>query len=116
MSDLILGGHDPLDSLVFLQQESSHNSSLDTSPTGATTIGPADRTLSLLGILVSGICHALDSEEAALAIGADGSLGLLLDDLGHEATTRGLDGCRATGFGGVMPSYKCDTFIRHGSI
>jgi len=112
----LLGRHQFLDSLVFLQQESSHNSSLDASCTYSTSINSANSPLSLLTVCVLGSGHLLDSINAALAVCTFGRFCLFRNNLWYKTSTWCLNGYGATALGSVMSSDDGDSLIRHGEV
>jgi hypothetical protein len=72
-----------LDSLLFFQQEGSHDALLDTDAAATSSVDTRDGTFSLLHGMVFGGSNVLDSLKRRFAITTLGSLGLFVDTLGH---------------------------------
>jgi hypothetical protein len=82
-------GQNLLDSLLFFQQESTHDTLLDTSGTARTTVSTRNSSLSLLGSVVFTGSEVLDTWQRSLAVAAFWSFGGLVNRLGLQSSTRG---------------------------
>jgi len=108
---------DLLDSLLFFQQESSHDALLHATSTSRTSVRTRNSSLSLLqgGILVG--LHVLNSWQTAIAVTAFGSIGPLVYALLFELATRSSHGASLVLPSVVgMTSRSCPTRITHVTL
>ena len=105
---------DLLNSLLFFQQEGSHDTLLDAASTSRSSVSSRNSSLSLLQGCILARLDVLDSCQWALAVTAFRSIGCLVYTLLLELATRGSDGASL-----VLPSIvamapsSCPTWITH---
>jgi hypothetical protein len=106
-----------LDSLLFLQKESSHDARLDTGGTAGSSVSTGDLAFALLQSMIFGRLDVLNSLQGSLAITASGSLGGLVDSLRLQSSTGSSD-ASSTMLSGVVrvTACSCPTVITHDEI